>query len=174
VWYPIPAYAQNFDIVAVKKNLYMSSSFLMGDFSPLKIIVNDIYITFNDQYAVPGPASASLDDIDFSIFTNDAVIEFHGCNTAGHPDYGNWNDTSVWLYKFDNIAYWASIALYQAGKKKAVAIGHYAGSTSGDATWVTNDFRTEKRVIYHNGQILGTDKTEIKGDLWATIKSFLK
>ncbi|BDS10259.1 hypothetical protein [Aureispira anguillae] len=154
------------EVVATKRNLYATTTHKAQDSTFIKTKDEDGNDIETNSLAVVGTKSASLYDINFSVFSNDAIIEFHGCNTAGHPSYGNWKDTSVWLFKEDNIAYWASILLYQAGKEKAVAIGHYAGSGP-EGTLLSNDYRQNRRIVYHNGTvIIDTYKT---GDLWLDI-----
>lgn len=138
-----------------KRNLYMS-------FTAMN---NDSQIGLS-----AGTGAASIDEIDYSIFKKDAVIEFHACNTAGRPSYDNWNDTSVWLFKEDNIAYWMSKLLYANGKTKAVVIGHYAGAGPGSA-YIRDDYRQDRRIVFHNGSVLLD--TQKNGELWHDIKKLL-
>lgn len=100
---------------------------------------------FNDQY--------DIGDLDLDRFTESCKIEIHGCNTAAEND---------------NFARTLSIALYQAGKKRAVVIAHpdkISGNIlnaplnlNGEFTipFAQYDYRHGKRVLYHNGKILHT------------------
>jgi RHS repeat-associated protein len=106
-----------------------------------------------------GEGSATIGEIDFNKFTNSAKIELHGCNTCDANS------------KNDNIAADFSTRLYDAGKTKAVVIGH---STSANpnikgkkTTNSQQDYRHGKRVVYHNGKVLFS--TSIKGRIRASI-----
>ena len=109
--------------------------------------------------------SAVLDDIDFNKFTNNAKVEFHGCQTAD----GKSED--------DNIAADFSKRLFNAGKKNAVVIGHRTPANpriNGDETTdEEQDYRHGQRAVYHNGTILfvTTEKGRISGKV---INSYLK
>jgi RHS repeat-associated protein len=93
-----------------------------------------------------GEGSAKVGEIDFTKFTNNAKIELHGCNTCDKSS----ND--------DNIASDISTRLYDAGKSKAVVIGHAtAANPNINGKKTTNsqqDYRHGTRVIYHNGKVL--------------------
>jgi RHS repeat-associated protein len=101
-----------------------------------------------------GSAQGVINSIDFSKFTNNAVVEVHGCRAA----YGT-------CYFVDNMATNISQALYDAGKTRAVVIGHLERANpniNGDKT--TNkeqDYRHGPRAVYHNGEVLFT--TSAKG-----------
>lgn len=91
--------------------------------------------------------------LDLDRFTESCKIEIHGCSTAG---------------KKDNFARSLSIALYKAGKKRAVVIAH-PEKVSGNRInapldskgnfnipFIQYDYRHGKRILYHNGVILYT------------------
>lgn len=84
--------------------------------------------------------------IDFGRFTDDARIELHGCQAA--------TDIPV----IGNIAADLSQALFDAGKHRAIVIGHVTKATpsiKGTETKIRDqDYRHGKRAIYHRGKIL--------------------
>jgi len=91
----------------------------------------------------------TLDDIDWSKFTTDAVIESHGCKTAAAKDFGGSN-------KDGNIMMIMSKKLYAAGKTRAVTIGHTQNANpningDGKTKDEEQDYRQGERVIYWNG-----------------------
>ena len=84
----------------------------------------------------------AISELSLGSFTNESKIEIHGCNT------GNGDDC---------FAAELSKALYDAGKKRSVVIGHqtYANPNIGGTTSVTKqDYRHGKRAIFHNGKIV--------------------
>ena len=111
------------------------------------------------------PRMASIEQIDFSHFSYDAVIEIHGCHGG----------TSVDSLPA-NICRRLSRALYMSGKQLGVVIGHAtranpneargAGTHSGVAaaagpgfkeSVLSQDYRHGLRLVYFNGRtILGT------------------
>lgn len=94
-----------------------------------------------------GKEAGKIDDIKFNRFTDNAIIEIHGCKSAAD----NWFD-------LDNIAVDMSQKLDNAGKKNAVVIAHVEKANpliNGKKT--TNkqqDYRHGKRVVYHDGKVL--------------------
>ncbi len=89
--------------------------------------------------------AGTIDDINYDKFTNDAVIEIHGCNAGASRGI------------LDNIAEDISENLYGAGKTNAVVIAHTEKSNpliNGEgATKVSQqDYRHGSRVVFYNGQ----------------------
>lgn len=115
---------------------------------------NGLYINRDYQYkdsAGYGPGlwpngAASLDDIDYSRFSNNAKVEISGCATAGTVKWG----TNIRIDEKYNFALIFSLLLHWAGKKKSVVIGHFGGAGP-DAK---NDYRQGERVVYHRGSKL--------------------
>jgi len=108
------------------------------------------------------PRMASIEDINFSHFSYDAVIEIHGCHAGAGID-------SLPA----NICKRMSRALYMSGKQLAVVIGHGtranpneargAGTHSGVAaapgpgfreSVVAQDYRHGLRLVYFNGRTI--------------------
>jgi RHS repeat-associated protein len=99
-----------------------------------------------------GPDQKTVTDISFEKFTNDAVIELHGCKVA----------TDTYEIVLDNLAKNLSEELHKAGKTSAVVIGHLTkanpsikGNQTKDAE---QDYRHGERAVFHNGKILFTTK----------------
>lgn len=94
-----------------------------------------------------------ISDIDFKVFTNDARIQIHGCNTARGSMPGN-----TLVEEF-------SEQIYKAGKTKAYVIGHTDKSNpniNGPQTTIQQqDYRHGERSVYHNGRLI--KKTTKKG-----------
>lgn len=95
--------------------------------------------------------SALVNDIDFSKFTVNAKIEFHGCKTAENPK------------DEDNIAADFSARLSSAGKTQSSVIGHIEnaqplikGQKKGETSATEQDYRYGKRAIFKNGKLLKT------------------
>jgi hypothetical protein len=104
---------------------------------------------------------ACIDDIDFSRFAYDAVIEIHGCHAGTEQDPLP-----------DNICKRLSLALYGAGKQLAVVIGHSTranpnlarnnaargGTAAGDISYkqsvLAQDYRHGLRMIYFGGKVI--------------------
>ena len=85
--------------------LYFDHSEWWGD--------NDFYVNSKTEEANAGYSnndSADLSEINYNKFTNDAKVEFHGCN-SGNKDFS------------ENMASEFSKNMYNAGKTKSVAIG---------------------------------------------------
>jgi hypothetical protein len=112
-----------------------------------------------------GSRMASIEEIDFSHFSYNAVIEIHGCHA------GTEVDTEP-----TNICRRFSIAMYMSGKQLAVAIGHktranpnpklsmvqsHTGPSAPLAGYresvLSQDYRHGLRTVYFNGRpILAT------------------
>jgi hypothetical protein len=113
------------------------------------------------------PRMASIEEINFSHFSYDAVIEIHGCHGGGGVD-------SLPA----NICKRLSRALYMSGKRLAVIIGHGtranpneargAGMHSGVAaaagpgfkeSVLAQDYRHGLRLVYFNGRTILATRT---------------
>lgn len=111
--------------------------------------------------------SRYIDDINFSVFSEDARIQIHGCNTARDS------------LPCDTLTEALSKGLYNAGKKKAYVIGHVSKSNpliNGPSTTnIAQDYRHGKRAIIYNGKVIKvtTDK-EIIGHSIIPISSKIK
>ncbi|MFT7558684.1 MAG: hypothetical protein ACI93R_000583 [Flavobacteriales bacterium] len=94
--------------------------------------------------------SRYVSDINFKVFTNDARIQIHGCNTARGSMPGN------------TLVEELSEQIYKAGKKKAYVIGHTDKSNPnirGSKTTIKQqDYRHGERSIYHNDKLLKITK----------------
>jgi hypothetical protein len=104
---------------------------------------------------------AAIEEIDFTRFAYDAVIEIHGCHAGTEQDSLP-----------DNISKSLSLALYMAGKQLAVVIGHStranpnlavtSGSHGGAAanpvgfkqSVLAQDYRHGLRMLYFNGKVI--------------------
>lgn len=133
----------------------------------------------NDEYEQKNKTrfqySADLSEIDYKKFTNSAIIEVHGCNVASENEDA---------YKIStNFARTFSILLYQAGKKRSVAIGRVTGADPnryGKNSKIC-DYRHGRRRVYHNGKALlfpsaeGNQRTitQEEGRLTSTINEHL-
>lgn len=97
--------------------------------------------------------SRYVSDIDFKVFTDDARIQIHGCNTARGSMPGNTLVEEI------------SEQIFDAGRKKAYVIGHTDKSNpniNGSKTMIKQqDYRHGERSIFHNGKLL--KKTTKKG-----------
>lgn len=106
------------------------------------------YSTWDDGIYNFSPDSRYISDIDFKVFTDDARIQIHGCNTARGSMPGN-----TLVEEF-------SEQIYKAGRKKAYVIGHTDKSNpniNGAKTTIKQqDYRHGERSIYHNGRLLNT------------------
>lgn len=111
------------------------------------------YSTWDDGIYNFSSDSRYVSDIDFKVFTDDARIQIHGCNTARGSMPGN-----TLVEEF-------SEQIYNAGRKKAYVIGHTDKSNpniNGSKTTIKQqDYRHGERSIYHNGRLLKT--TQKKG-----------
>jgi hypothetical protein len=100
---------------------------------------------FRDDVNSPDNECAVVTDINFRVFTDDAIIELHGCQTAGNA------------YGLDSIAVNLSQGLSGAGKKKAVVIAHLDKANpniGGTQNVLKQDYRHGRRVIIYNGKIV--------------------
>ena len=108
------------------------------------------YSTWDDGIYNFSSDSRYVSDIDFKVFTEDARIQIHGCNTARGSMPGN-----TLVEEF-------SEQIYNAGRKKAYVIGHTDKSNpniNGAKTTIKQqDYRHGERSIYHNGILLKTTK----------------
>jgi hypothetical protein len=109
-----------------------------------------------------GSHMASIEQIRFSRFCRDAVIEIHGCHAGVNVDSMS-----------GNICRRLSLALYRAGKRKAVVIGHGTRANPNPRTAASmhagvaaapgpgfkesvlgQDYRHGLRMVYYNGRIV--------------------
>jgi hypothetical protein len=100
---------------------------------------------FRDDVNSPDHECAVVTNIRFGAFADNAIIELHGCQTAG--TYG----------PFDSIAAKLSQGLSGAGKKTAVVIAHLDKANpniGGTKNVLKQDYRHGRRVIIHNGKIV--------------------
>lgn len=93
---------------------------------------------------------ASIDEIDFTKFAYDAIIEIHGCHG------GTQQDSLP-----DNISKRLSLALYNSGKQLAVVIGHGTRANPNPtspanfkSSVITQDYRHGLRMVYFNGKLI--------------------
>lgn len=104
------------------------------------------YSTWDDGIYNFSSESRYVSDIDFKVFTDDARIQIHGCNTARGSMPGNTLVEEI------------SEQIYKAGRKKAYVIGHTDKSNpniNGSKTTIKQqDYRHGERSIYHNGGLL--------------------
>ena len=107
-----------------------------------------------DQYQFFGGAnwrnSFIISDIDFKVFTNESKIEIHGCNTAFDGE-------------LDTLSSLISLALFKAGKKRSVVIGHadFSSPNRGGTKDISKqDYRHETRIIYNNGKVIAKTRRE--------------
>lgn len=118
----------------------------------LKIYYSDI---FDGEIYNFGSFSRYVDDIKFEVFTSDARVQIHGCNTARGSIPGN------------TLAEAISLGLWNSDRKSAYVIGHTTKSNpkiNGAKTTVTEqDYRHGERAIIYNGKTLYT--TNKKGYL---------
>lgn len=112
-----------------------------------KMVQNNLYSSQTVQdFAPMFPPSGLLDaralmgnlgDIEYGKFTNSAKVEIHGCRTAERkPVLGSFCEVF-------------SESLYEAGKERAVVIGHTTKNLPLD-----KDYRQGTRHCYHDGTIL--------------------
>jgi hypothetical protein len=92
-----------------------------------------------------GEYSGNLSEINYSKFTNTAIIEIHGCNT-GSVEEKNKNINFSMIF---------SKHLHDAGKTKSVVIGHVTKANPNQHKTLTgSDYRHGGRRVYHNGKEL--------------------
>lgn len=101
--------------------------------------------------------AGTIKDIDFDKFTDNAVIELHGCRSCAPHELSNK------LFDVDNIAQDLSQKLSRSGKKNAVVIGHSKKSGplingEGKTSNAQQDYRHGPRVVYHAGEVLFTTR----------------
>ncbi|MEI6347853.1 MAG: RHS repeat-associated core domain-containing protein, partial [Bacteroidota bacterium] len=112
---------------------------------------NNLYTSLQLQFknnALFKGNSNNLSNINFNNFTIDAIVELHGCATAGYMD-----DKKGPMFTDDNFAIEFSKKLYSAGKKFGVVIAHFHKSGPDNEN---NDYRQNTRVVYYNGKVLFT------------------
>jgi hypothetical protein len=100
---------------------------------------------FSSRVNSPDGECALVSDIRFDVFANDAIIELHGCQTAG-------NSLAI-----DSVAAKFSTGLYNASKKNAVVIAHLDKANpniGGTKNVVKQDYRHGHRVVLQNGNII--------------------
>ena len=86
----------------------------------------------------------------FKVFTNESKIEIHGCNTAFDGE-------------LDTLSSLISLALFKAGKKRSVVIGHadFSSPNRGGTKDISKqDYRHETRIIYNNGKVIAKTRRE--------------
>ncbi|ECI6680386.1 hypothetical protein EHE65_03955 [Salmonella enterica subsp. enterica] len=95
--------------------------------------------------------AGNLSEINYSKFTNTAIIEVHGCRVGSvEKEFNNIN----WAMIFSKY-------LYDAGKKKSVVIGHITKANPDQHKTLTgSDYRHGNRRIYHNGEELDVYRKE--------------
>ncbi len=97
--------------------------------------------------------SRYVTDINFNVFSSDARIQIHGCNTARGTMPG------------DTLVESIPKELYSAGKERSYVIGHTDKSNpniNGSNTSIKQqDYRHGERSIYSNGKLL--EKTNHTG-----------
>lgn len=99
--------------------------------------------------------AGSLNDIDYNKFTENAVVEIHGCR-AGDNNF------------FSSFAATMSEKLYEAGKENAVIIGHLKKANpsidgEGKTKASKQDYRHGIQAVFWNGELLF--KTDKKGKI---------
>jgi hypothetical protein len=100
---------------------------------------------FSGRVNSPDGDCALVSDIRFDVFANNAVVELHGCQTAGDS------------FVMDSVAVKLSAGLSGAGKKLAVVIAHVDKANpniDGTTIAVKQDYRHGRRVILLNGTIV--------------------
>jgi hypothetical protein len=104
------------------------------------------YSSWDDGVYSFSVQSRYISDINFKVFTDDARIQIHGCNTARGSIPG------------DTLTETISKELFAAGKSKAYVIGHTTKSNpniSGEYTTIAGqDYRHGRRAIIYNGELL--------------------
>jgi hypothetical protein len=111
-----------------------------------KILLKVYYSSWEDGIYSFSSQSRLVSDINFSVFSLDARLQMHGCNTARGSIPG------------DTLAESFSRDLYKAGKTLSYVIGHTDKSNpmiNGATTSISaQDYRHGKRAVIHNGQML--------------------
>lgn len=108
---------------------------------------NDLYKNQKEESKdanYPWNDSKTLNDIDYSVFTNNAKIEIHGCNTGSY-DEGKDSPFAEVLSK----------KLKDAGKTKVVVVAHVdSANPNMHKSLKGDDYRHGGRRIFHNGKEL--------------------
>jgi hypothetical protein len=99
-----------------------------------------------------GTGAASITDISFANFVNDARIEFRGCNAANTDDPHFRRIRHLGRHLI--LAKAISEHLNAASRTRSYVIGHATGSTPNIPGRTGCDYRHGRRVIYHNGRVL--------------------
>lgn len=111
-----------------------------------KQVLKAYYSSFDDGFYSFSNDSRYVSDIKYSVFSTDARIQIHGCNTARGSVPG------------DTLVEALSKNLFNSGKKTAYVIGHTDKSNpniNGDKTTIIQqDYRHGERSVYHNGEII--------------------
>ena len=111
-----------------------------------KMLLKIYYSSWEDGIYNFSSQSRFVDNINFSVFSTDARVQAHGCNTARGSIPGDTLTESI------------SKGLYDAGKNKSYVIGHVDKSNpmiNGSSTLIAaQDYRHGKRAIVHNGKII--------------------
>lgn len=118
-----------------------------------KMLLKSYYSDFFDWEIYNfGKFSRYVKQINFEVFSNDARVQFHGCNTAKGDMPG------------DTLAEKISKGLWNADKKLAYVIAHTDKSNpniDGKKTTIAGqDYRHGNRAIIHNGNILYETKNK--------------
>jgi hypothetical protein len=132
-------------------------NFITHEYAQVNNLASNLYrnrLTKINQYEMFGGAnwrnSFVISEINFKVFTIESKIEIHGCHSA----FDGERDTLCALM---------SKALYQAGKKRSVVIGHadFATPNRGGTKVISQqDYRHEERVIYNNGNVIARTRAE--------------
>ncbi|TCI02435.1 hypothetical protein EZV61_13845 [Corallincola luteus] len=108
------------------------------------VAIKSVGYYYNQQKGTPDD-TATLGDIDFSVFRKDAFVEFHGCRTAEMQPVLN-------AYLVDNFAANFSEKL----PPKSTVIGHITNSKpNNNPNGNHTDYRFGKIRIYNNGNQAG-------------------
>jgi hypothetical protein len=116
------------------------------------------YSSFEDGVYNFSSDSRYVSDIDFNVFSEDARVQIHGCNTARGSMPGN------------TLVQELSELLLNAGKKLSYVIGHTDKSNpninGGKTTIRQQDYRHGERAVFHGGEqiLLTKEKGFIKHD----------
>lgn len=127
--------------------LYVKRVFILG-------LNQSLYINEEvelEHRNILGEYSGNLNEINYNKFTNTAIVEIHGCNT-GSVEKKNKNINFAMIF---------SKHLYNAGKTRAVVIGHVTQANPNQHnTLKGSDYRHGGRRVYHNGKELFFTRTE--------------
>jgi len=109
---------------------------------------------YYNQKTSHSPNIATLDEIDFNVFSEKSVVEFHGCRTAEVLPVLN-----TWLK--DNFAQKISNLL----GKKSIVIGHITNTAPDkNPNGNINDYRYGRVRVYENGKLLkdSVERTKLR------------